>query len=81
MEIKEYFIEGKINNIKNEDGIYIGKNIIAVIDGVTSKTDNLYNGFKSGKVAKDILLQALENVTEQMSMEETLKYYIENKLR
>ena len=50
MEIKEYFLEGKINNIKNEDGIFIGKNIIAVIDGVTSKTDNLYNGFKSGKV-------------------------------
>lgn len=74
MEIREYFIEGKINNTKNEDGIYIGKNIIAVIDGVTSKTDNLYNGFKSGKVAKDVLLQALEHITDEMSMEETLKY-------
>ena len=74
MEIKEYFLEGKINNIKNEDGIFIGKNIIAVIDGVTSKTDNLYNGFKSGKVAKDILLQALEKVTDEMKMEETLNF-------
>ena len=43
MEIKEYYLEGKIDKTKNEDGIYIGKNIIAVIDGVTSKTNNLYN--------------------------------------
>lgn len=74
MVIKEYFLEGKINNTKNEDGIYIGKDIIAVIDGVTSKTNNLYNGFKSGKVAKDILLQALEKVTSDMNMEDTLNF-------
>lgn len=74
MEIKEYYLEGKIDKTKNEDGIYIGKNIIAVIDGVTSKTNNLYNGFKSGKIAKNILLQALEKVNAEMSMEETLNF-------
>ena len=34
----------------------------------------LSHSFKSGKVAKDILLQALEKVTDKMKMEETLNF-------
>ena len=44
MIIKEYFTRGKVDDLKNEDGIFIGHGIIAVIDGVTSKTSNLYKG-------------------------------------
>ena len=74
MKIKEYFTKGKIDDIKNEDGIFIGHRIIAVIDGVTSKTDNLYNGFKSGKVAKDIIMRALENIKPEQTFENVLLY-------
>lgn len=74
MNIKEYFTRGKVNDSKNEDGIFIGHKIIAVVDGVTSKTSNLYNGFKSGKIAKDIIIKALENVKPEQSCEETLLY-------
>lgn len=71
MKIIEHYIQGKIDNIVNEDGIFIGNDIIAIIDGVTTKSNNLYYGFKSGKVAKDILLGALEKINPEMSMEET----------
>lgn len=71
MTIIEYYTEGKVNNTINEDGIFIGDGIVAVIDGVTAKSNNLYNGFKSGKIAKDILIKKLEEVTPTMNFEET----------
>ena len=74
MEIKEYFTKGKKSELTNEDGIFISNKIVAVIDGVTSKTSNLYNGFKSGKIAKDIILKALDNVEPEKSCEETILY-------
>jgi len=72
MKIKEYFTCGKINDENNEDGLFISEKIIAVIDGVTTKTNNLYNGFKSGKIAKDIIINALEDIKPEQSMEDTL---------
>jgi hypothetical protein len=74
MKILEYFTEGKIDNNQNEDGLFLSDNIIAVIDGVTTKTSNLYDGFKSGKIAKDILITALEEIDAKMNLEETFKY-------
>lgn len=74
MQIKEYFIKGKVDTKHNEDGLYINDGIIAVIDGVTSKTKNLYQGFKSGKIAKDIIMQALKSIKVEMTAKETLEY-------
>ena len=74
MIIKEYFTRGKVDDLKNEDGIFIGHGIIAVIDGVTSKTSNLYKGQKSGKIAKDIILKALENLKPEHTCEQALLY-------
>lgn len=79
MKIKEYFTKGKINDLVNEDGIFIGNKIIAVVDGVTSKTNNLYNGYKSGKIAKDIIVKALQDINPEQPFEEVL-LYINNKL-
>ena len=80
MQIKEYFTEGKKDKLTNEDGIFIGKGIIAVIDGVTSKTNNLYEGCKSGKIAKDIILKELNNIDFRSSFEDVLKH-LNNKLK
>lgn len=71
MKIVEYYIQGKVDNVVNEDGIFISDKIVAVIDGVTTKSDNLYDSFKSGKIAKDILLNTLEKIDAKMPLEET----------
>lgn len=71
MKLIEAYLQGKVDNVVNEDGIFISDDIVAVIDGVTSKSTKLYDGFKSGKIAKDVLLKALEKIDSKMSMEET----------
>ena len=61
MQIVESFLCGKENNPKTcEDGIYIGKDLVVVIDGVTAKGHRLWDGHKSGYYAKEILLKYLE---------------------
>ena len=45
MKILEKYIQGKENNPDTcEDGLYIGEDIIAVLDGVTAKSTYLWNG-------------------------------------
>lgn len=61
MRIIEHFLCGKENNPETcEDGLVIGESLIAIIDGVTSKGERLWNGKKSGCYAKDILKQYLK---------------------
>ena len=80
MIIKEYLTKGKSSQEHNEDGLFIGNGIIAVIDGVTSKTSNLYHGFKSGKIAKDILMKSLNYINKEKTCEETLQF-LNNQLK
>lgn len=45
MRIIEQFICGKENNPDTcEDGLFISKELVAVIDGVTAKSRYLWNG-------------------------------------
>lgn len=61
MQIVESFLCGKENNPATcEDGIYIGEQLVAVIDGVTAKGHRLWNGHKSGYYAKEVLLNYLK---------------------
>ena len=59
--IIEFFSQGKnILQEKNEDQIYFDEHYIAVIDGVTDKTEN--NKEKTGgKIAGDIIIASLSN--------------------
>lgn len=73
MQIIEYFLRGKENNPDTcEDGLVIGKNLIAVIDGVTSKGTRLWNGMTSGCYAKKVLIDYLEGDVEKQSAAELL---------
>lgn len=59
-EIIEKSLVGKSTDLSLcEDGLFINDYFIAVIDGVTSKGKQLWNGHSSGKYAKEILLQTL----------------------
>lgn len=66
MEIIESYIEGKLNNKKCDDGLFINEKFIAVIDGVTSKGKLLWNGMKSGEFAKEIIYKELDSLDEQI---------------
>jgi len=58
--IIESFIESKNKNIEVcEDGLFIGKSAIAVIDGCTSKSDYKWFGKTGGRYAKDIICEEL----------------------
>lgn len=72
MQVLESFICGKENNPATcEDGIYIGRHLVAVIDGVTAKGTKLWDGHKSGYYAKELLLEYLrQEGVEQQNAEE-----------
>jgi len=64
MKIIEQFIKGKRQNgALCEDGLFVSGDYICVIDGVTSKGKQTWDGiYTSGGYAKNIILSALENM-------------------
>lgn len=74
MKVLEHFVCGKKGNSKDcEDGLVIGKNLIAVIDGVTPKGKRLWDTKTSGCYAKDILKEYLMNDVEKQKPLELLE--------
>ncbi len=68
MKILEHFLCGKKKNFNTcEDGLIIGKHLIAVIDGVTSKGTRLWDGKTSGCYAKDVLSDYLQQDIERQN--------------
>lgn len=56
MQVKQTFIQGKYDDPSLcEDAIFSNKNFIAIIDGVTSKSNYTYQGQKTGKIASTII--------------------------
>ena len=71
MKVIETFIRGKENDPDTcEDGIFIGENIAAVLDGVTAKGTCLWKGKKSGCFGKNLLLKYLETCRDTETPEE-----------
>jgi len=65
MQVIESFIRGKENNPATcEDGLFLSRYLVAVIDGVTAKGSHLWDGRRSGCFAKDRLLGCLQDVVE-----------------
>lgn len=65
MKIIEQFIKGKEDDPKTcEDGLFTGSFIAAVIDGVTPKSNYLWQGKTSGRYAKDLLLDFLGKLSK-----------------
>lgn len=63
MKIIEQFIQSKTQNPGEcEDGIFVSDVFVAVVDGATSKSPRLWEGKRSGLVAKDVLLERLKSV-------------------
>jgi glycerophosphoryl diester phosphodiesterase len=73
MKVVEQFIQSKTGDLTAcEDGIFIGEHFAGVIDGATSTTKKRYDGKTTARVAKDILLKALENVPANCQAQEAV---------
>ncbi|MDY4586446.1 MAG: hypothetical protein SPC84_06180 [Oscillospiraceae bacterium] len=60
-QINDIFIQGKTENSAIcEDGLFIGENVIAVIDGVTAKSRIKWNDKSSGLYAREIIIDKLK---------------------
>ena len=67
MKIVEKFVKGKFNKEELcEDGICVTENFIALIDGVTSNNDFRYNGKKSGRLIRDLLIEAIPKLSSKL---------------
>lgn len=73
MKILEESITGKFNDPDRcEDALFISDSFIAVIDGVTTKSDRRYAGKKSGRAAAEILQAAFSAMPAQAEPEQLL---------
>lgn len=75
VKIIESFIKGKKNNEELcEDGLVITKNYIAIIDGVTSKGNILWQKMTSGVYVKKLLIDAIKNMSPDLNAEDSITY-------
>lgn len=71
MKLLESFVRGKFNDPDRcEDCIVSTDDFIAVIDGVTTKSDRLYDGKKSGRMAAELLCTAMHAMPQDLAAEE-----------
>lgn len=70
--IEKQLIGKKVYQTLCEDGIFISEDFIAVIDGVTSKGNLLWDGKKSGVYAKNLIMDYLKSIPFDASCMEVL---------
>ncbi len=57
MKTIECFLQGKkIDDRLNEDGLFLSEHLVAVIDGVSMGTRNIWHGDTGGLFAKNVLM-------------------------
>lgn len=63
MHVIEKFLQSKNGDAEScEDGIFAGRNLAAIVDGATSKGTLLYDGKTPGRLARDLVLEAIEDI-------------------
>lgn len=63
MKIIETMLCGKFDQQRCEDSLFVSDDFVAVIDGVSSKTDFRFEGKTTGKLASELRSGNLENIT------------------
>ncbi|RPA60888.1 hypothetical protein EF384_03280 [Aerococcus agrisoli] len=73
MQIQHTFIQGKFDDpTQCEDAIFYNDHFVAIIDGVTAKSDYRYEGLKTGKIASLIIQDYLATVDPTASIQEII---------
>ncbi len=70
--VTESYLKGKKSPAANEDGIVVTPDYIAVIDGATSKSDFSLDGKKSGRLAMEIICDAIRTLPSDATMPEAI---------
>ena len=73
IKILETFKQGKINQELCEDAFFISDAYVAVIDGVTSKSDFRYEGKTTGKLAEEIIYRVFETLKGEESLQRIIE--------
>ena len=72
-KIEEEFLLSKTQFQKDcEDRILINENYFAVIDGATSKTEVLWDGYTSGQLAGQFLIESLNSIPPEATAREAV---------
>ncbi len=72
MEVLEKFCEAKSPKCFCEDALFLSEQFIAVIDGVTAKSDYSHNGKTTGRLAAEIICQTMEKLPPESSLKQTI---------
>lgn len=72
IKVLEQFIEGKQDVCSCEDCCFISDDFIAVIDGVTSKSDFRHEGKTTGRLAAELTCAALEVACRESTLSQVL---------
>ena len=82
IEIIEKFICSKTGDDSiNEDGLFVSRNFISVIDGATSKSNRLYSGKTGGQLLKDSIIQTLTELSGTENHIDAIKAIQKNAIR
>lgn len=73
MNIQHTFLKGKFDDpALCEDAIFTNQHFIAIIDGVTSKSNFTHQGMKTGKIASNIIKEVLATVPAEASIQDII---------
>lgn len=70
MRIIEKFIKGKKSQETCEDALVYNDNFVAVIDGVSSKSNYSYDGMTTGKISSNIVKNVIYNMDGKIGLNE-----------
>lgn len=72
IEILDCFLKGKKNAQVNEDGIFVNEHFVAVIDGATAKSDLKIDNKSTGRLATELVIDAIKDFPDSIRMEEAI---------
>lgn len=73
IRILEKLCEGKSLTAYCEDILFVSEEFVAVIDGVTAKSDFSYEGKTTGRLASEIICRTLETLPKEYNLEQTIE--------
>lgn len=72
MKIIETMLCGKFDQQRCEDSLFVSDDFVAVIDGVSSKTDFRFEGKTTGKLASEFVVETLKTLPREAELPELL---------
>ncbi|GEN58036.1 hypothetical protein GCM10012290_25640 [Halolactibacillus alkaliphilus] len=74
MKIIEEFTKSKLESgSHSEDGIYYNQHFVVLVDGATSKGNFKWQGKKSGEIAKNVVLEAFNEIKYDIKKNELIE--------